>query len=217
MRLPLVFFLLLLPFSAWLQPAAKRVRPLQEAQMSTGKAAAADEENTETIPLKGGYALYYFTDDTASHLLLRKQKVITEISYSERGAQRGRIGFLACDFRNSFIVAWREGSGGSNPTYFSWIRKSDGKVLLPDRGNTFIDADTAAGIFVYSDDVPVAPYRFYVVDVNTGKEKSFPFPRALWEGPHKPQRLELRRVTKNRITFSYITGSGEQRQSSYRR
>ena len=152
--------------------------------------------------LKGGYTISFKVDDSLQYLYLKKgNKTITELSSTSRGMLYKNLGYVGADFTNYFVFVHSFGSG--KPHYIELIQKKTGKNILTD-GSAWIDVDTIKQVLLYSkNDVPDEKDKMTLLDIKTLKQKEYSFPKEIFDGPEKLNRIELVNVTDKTFTIKY--------------
>ena len=140
------------------------------------KSTVAAADNNE-INLKGGYSISYNTDNEDQYLLYKKgTNIIDTLNSCSIGLPIKNLGYIICDFNDTFIIGQSYGSG--NPNIIQLYEKKTGKKLIKEY-SAIIDIDTTSQILLYSEnDVPNSEDKMILLDIKK-RNKQF-FSRYYW-------------------------------------
>lgn len=154
--------------------------------------------------IKGGYSISFCHDKEEQYLIYKKgNKIIDTIGGCSLGLRYKNLGYIGADFDKTFVFVNSFGSG--NPHYIWLYEKETAKNLISD-GSAWIDVDTAKEILLYSkSDVPVENNGDSMTLFDTKKmtQKDYAFPKEIFDGPEKLNRIHLLNVTDKNFTIEY--------------
>ncbi|GGF25440.1 hypothetical protein [Flavobacterium limi] len=153
------------------------------------KSKVAVDDNNE-ISLKGGYSISYSTDNEDQYLLYKKGiSIIDTLNSCSIGLPIKNLGYIICDFNDTFIIGQSYGSG--NPDIIQLYEKKTRKKLIKDY-SAIIDIDTTNQILLYSEnDVPNSEDKMILLDIKKRNKKSYEFPKEVFGEPEILNRIHF--------------------------
>ncbi|GAB4093792.1 hypothetical protein [Flaviaesturariibacter terrae] len=162
-------------------------------------------ESVYPTKLKGGFSIAYGFNTEDQYLLYKKgERVLDTIGGGSLGLIYKNLGYVAEDFDHTFVFAHSFGSG--NPHYIQLLEKETLRNLIPD-GSAWIDVDTVRQLLLYSPvDVPEPGDSMTLFDTRSRAQRSYPFPKEIFDGPQVLNRIRLLGVTEKTFTIEYEYG-----------
>lgn len=157
--------------------------------------------------LKGGYTIFFKTDDSLQYLYLKKGDwIITELASTSKGILYKNLGYVGADFKYYFVLVHSYGSG--NPHYIELIKKATGKNLIKE-GAALIDVNEKNEFLLYSDnDVPKPKNKMTLYNVRTGQKQFFNFPKDIFAEREILNRIQIKKISGKHLVIKYDTERG---------